>query len=68
MRGKRAVAVDSTRVDELPGPEFVAFSGQPIPPVALARPTKGRPGGVTGLRPRTRPSRLLVDMGDICPP
>lgn len=60
--------MDSTRVDRLPGLESVNFSGRPIPPVALARPTKGWPCGVTSLRPRARPFRLLVDPGDICPP
>jgi hypothetical protein len=41
---------------------------RPIPPVALARPMKGWPCGVTGPRPRARPSHLLVDPGDIYPP
>jgi hypothetical protein len=50
------VAVDSARVDGLPGLESVNFSGWPIPPVALARPTKGWPCEVTGPRPRARPS------------
>jgi hypothetical protein len=62
------VAVDSARVDGLLGLESVAFSGRPILPVAIARPTKGWPCGVTGPRPRARPSCLLVDPGDICPP
>jgi hypothetical protein len=62
------VAVDSARVDGLPGLESVTFSGRPIPPVALARPMKGWSCGVTGLKPHERPSRILVDQGDICPP
>jgi hypothetical protein len=64
----RVVALDSARVDGLSGLEFVAFSGRPISPVVVARPTQGWPCGVTGLRPRARPSRLLVDLGDISPP
>jgi hypothetical protein len=67
-RESRAVAADSARADGMPGPESAAFSGQPIPPVVLARPMKGRPCKVTGPRPRARPSSLLVDPGDICPP
>jgi hypothetical protein len=61
-------SLDSARFDRLLGLEFVAFLGQPIPPIALARPTKGWPCEVTGPRPRTRPFRLLVDPGDICLP
>jgi hypothetical protein len=60
--------VDSARVDGLFGLESIAFSGRPIPLVALARPTKGWPSGVTGTWPRVRPSRLLVDPEHICPP
>jgi hypothetical protein len=59
--------MDSARIDGLPRLESVAFSGRPILPVALAQPTKEWPCGVTGLRPRARPSCLLVDPGDICP-
>jgi hypothetical protein len=47
--------------------ESVVFSGRPISPVALARPMKRWPCGVTGSWPCARPSRLLVDPGDICP-
>jgi hypothetical protein len=61
------VALDSARVDGLLGLDYVAFSGRPIPPVALARPTKGWPYGVTSTWPRAMPSHLLVDPGDICP-
>jgi hypothetical protein len=61
-RESRVVAVvDSARVDRLFGLEFFAFSGRPIPPIALARPTKGWAYGVTDPWPRTRPSCLLVD-------
>jgi hypothetical protein len=66
-RGSRVVVVDSARVDGLFGLESIAFSGRPIPLVALARPTKGWPSGVTGTWPRVRPSRLLVDPEHICP-
>jgi hypothetical protein len=59
--------VDSTRADRLSGLESVTFCSRPVPLVALARPTKGWPCGVTGLRPHVRPFRLLVDPGDICP-
>jgi hypothetical protein len=62
------VSLDSARFDGLLGLESVAFSGRPIPPIALARPTKGWPCRLTGLRPHARPFRLLVDLGDICPP
>jgi hypothetical protein len=58
----------STRADRLSGLESITFSSRPVPLVALARPTKGWPCGVTSLRPRARPFRLLVDQGDICPP
>jgi hypothetical protein len=68
VRESRVVSVDSSRVNGLFGLVSVAFSGRPIPPVALARPTKGWPCGVTGPWPRARPSRLLVDPGDIYPP
>jgi hypothetical protein len=54
--------------DGSPGPESASFSGRPIPPVILTRPTKGWPCEVAGPRPRARPSCLLVDPGDICPP
>jgi hypothetical protein len=47
---------------------FFNFSGQPIPSVPLARPTKGWPCGVTGPSPRARPYCLLVDPRDISPP
>jgi hypothetical protein len=60
--------MDSARVNGLLGLESIAFSGRPIPPMALARPTKGWPCGITGSWPRVRPSLLLVDPGDICPP
>jgi hypothetical protein len=63
-----AVAADIARVDELPGPESAAFSSRPTPPIVLARPTKGWSCEVTGPRPHARPSCLLVDPGDICPP
>jgi hypothetical protein len=48
--------VDSAQVDGLPRPESAAFSGRPITPVVLARPTKGKPCEVTGPRPRATPS------------
>jgi hypothetical protein len=66
--GKSDGSLDSARFDGMHGLESVAFSGRPIPLVALARPVKGWPCGVTGPRPRARPFRLLVDPGDICPP
>jgi hypothetical protein len=50
------------------GLESFALSGRSIPQVAAARPMKGWPCGVTDPWPRARPSRLLVDPGDICPP
>jgi hypothetical protein len=62
------VAVDNAQIDGLPRLESVDFQIQPIPPVALARPTKGWPCGVTGPWPRVRPFCLLVDPGDIYPP
>jgi hypothetical protein len=67
-RESQAVAADSARADGLPGLESATFSGQPTSPVVLARPTKGWPYEVTGPRPHARPSCLLVDPGDICPP
>jgi hypothetical protein len=43
MRGKsRVVAVDSARVDGLPGPESVVSLGQPIPPEVLASAHEGK--------------------------
>jgi hypothetical protein len=60
--------MDSAQVDGLPGPKSVAILGRPVPPVILARPTKGWPCEVTGPRARARPSCLLVDPGDIYPP
>jgi hypothetical protein len=66
--GKSVVSADSAQANGLLSFESVAFSGRPIPLVALAQPTKGWPCGVTGPRPRVRPSCLLVDPGDICPP
>jgi hypothetical protein len=68
MRESRMVSLDSARFDGLLGLESVAFSGRPIPPIALAQPTKEWPCGVSGPRPRARPFHLLVDPGDICPP
>jgi hypothetical protein len=62
------VAVDSARTDGPLELESVAFSGQPIPLAALPWPTKEWPCGLTSPRPRARPSRLLVDLGDIYPP
>jgi hypothetical protein len=67
-RETRTVFLDSAWFDGLLGLESVAFSGRPIPPIALARPTKGWPCGVTSPRPRARTFRLLVDPGDIYPP
>jgi hypothetical protein len=49
------VSLDSARFDELLGLESVAFSGRPIPPIALAWPMKGWPCGVTGPKPRAKP-------------
>jgi hypothetical protein len=62
------VSVDSTRADKLFGLESVALSSRPILLAALVWPMKGWPCGVTGPWPRARPSCLLVDLGDICPP
>jgi hypothetical protein len=54
------VSLDSARFNLLLGLESVAFSGRPIPPIALAPPTKGWTCGVTGLRPRMKPITPLV--------
>jgi hypothetical protein len=68
MRGKAGWMLRiGARADGLTGLKSIAFSGQPIPPVALARPTKGWPCEVTGPRPRARLSCLLVDPEDIVP-
>jgi hypothetical protein len=54
--------------DELLGPEPASFSRRPIPLVVLPWPTKGWPCEIIGPKPLVRPSCLLVDPGDICPP
>jgi hypothetical protein len=54
--------------DELLGLEPTSFPRQPIPSIVLPWPTKRWPSEITGLRPLARPSYLLVDPGDICPP
>jgi hypothetical protein len=68
VRESRVFAMDSARVHRFLGLESVNFSSWPILQVVLARPTKGWPCELTGPRPRARPSCLLVDPGDICPP
>jgi hypothetical protein len=50
------------------GPESASFSHRPIPPAVFSWPTKGWFSEITGLKPLARPSYLLVDPGDICPP
>jgi hypothetical protein len=54
--------------DELLGPEPASLSRRPIPPVVLPWPTKGWSCEIIGPKPLVRPSCLLVDLGDICPP
>jgi hypothetical protein len=64
-------ATDSARPlesDGFPGPESASFSCRPTPPVVLSWPTKGWSCEVTNPKPLARPSCLLVDPGDICPP
>jgi hypothetical protein len=56
------------KFDELLGPETASFSRRPIPSVVLPWPTKGWSFEIIGPKPLVRPSCLLVDPGDICPP
>jgi hypothetical protein len=50
------------------GPESASFSHRSIPPAVLPWPMKEWPCEIIGPKPFTRPSCLLVDPGDICPP
>jgi hypothetical protein len=69
VRGKLGRTLQiALEFDELLGPEPASFPRWPILPVVLPWPTKRWPSEITGLKPLARPSYLLVDPGDICPP
>ena len=69
MRGKvKRMLWIAFEFDELLGLEPAFFPRRPIPSIVLPWPMKRWPNEITGLRPLTRPSYLLVDSGDICPP
>jgi hypothetical protein len=53
---------------EPPWPAFAHSLRRPILPAVLPWPTNGWPCETIGPRPFARPSSLLVDPGDICPP
>jgi hypothetical protein len=54
--------------DGLFGPDSASFPRWLIPSIVLPWPTKRWSYEITGLKPLARPSCLLVDPGDICPP
>jgi hypothetical protein len=53
---------------ESSGPESIQSSVDPFRHQFLPWPTKGWPCEIMGPNPYARPSSLLVDPGDICPP
>jgi hypothetical protein len=53
---------------EPPWPAFALSLHWPILPAVLPWPMKGWPCETIGPKPFARPSSLLVDPGDICPP
>jgi hypothetical protein len=54
--------------NEPSGPESIQSCINPFRQQFLPWPTKGWPCEIMGPKPFVRPSRLLVDPGDICPP
>jgi hypothetical protein len=50
------------------GSEPIQSCVNPFRQQFLPRPTKGWPCEIMGPKPFVRPSSLLVDPGDICPP
>jgi hypothetical protein len=53
---------------ESSGPESIQSCVNPFRQQFLPWPTKGWPCEIMGPKPFVKPSSLLVDPGDICPP